>query len=168
LWVDESGLSTSDVRQWMQLRAGEYLINGSGGIGWGLPAAVGVALGQPGRTVIAICGDGSSLYASEAMWTAENRGTAMLIIVLSNRRYATLNAAAEKLISNSLSSFTIEPPVLDFSGLAKLYGWAHACTANELDLEGFLSNIGPKPTRNTLLEIILDPAVKPVTAFRHF
>ncbi len=168
LWVDESGLSTSDVREWMKLRAGEYLINGSGGIGWGLPAAVGAALGRPDRTVIAISGDGSSLYASEAMWTAENRGTKMLLIILSNRRYATLNAAAGKLISGELSSFTIEPPVLDFSGLAKLYGWAHVRTASERDLEKFLGSIGPKPERNTLLEIILDPSVKPVTAFRHF
>lgn len=168
LWVDESGLSTSDVRQWMRLRAGEYLINGSGGIGWGLPAAVGAALGRPDRTVIAISGDGSSLYASEALWTAENRGTAMLMIVLSNRRYATLNAAAGKLIGDSLSSFTIEPPILDFSGLAKLYGWQHVRITTERDLGEFLSRIGLKPERNTLLEIILDPAVKPVTAFRHF
>lgn len=168
MWVDESGLSTSDVRQWMQLHAGEYLINGSGGIGWGVPAAVGVALGRPDRTVIAISGDGSSLYASEAMWTAENRGTAILLIILSNRRYATLNAAAGKLLSSSLSSFTIEPPVLDFSGLAHLYGWAYARTASEQDLEDFIRNIGQKPTRNTLLEIILDPDVKPITANRHF
>ena len=146
----------------------QYLINGSGGIGWGLPAAVGAALGRPDRTVIAISGDGSSLYASEALWTAENRGTAMLMIVLSNRRYATLNAAAGKLIGDSLSSFTIEPPILDFSGLAKLYGWQHVRITTERDLGEFLSRIGLKPKRNTLLEIILDPAVKPVTAFRHF
>ena len=47
IWFDESGLSTSDVRQWMNLPAGEYLINGSGGIGWGLAASVGAAIGNP-------------------------------------------------------------------------------------------------------------------------
>ena len=56
IWIDESGLSTSDVRQWMKLPAGEYLINGSGGIGWGLAAAVGAAIARPDREVIAIIG----------------------------------------------------------------------------------------------------------------
>ncbi len=52
IWFDESGLSTSDVRQWMNLPAGEYLINGSGGIGWGLAASVGAAIGVRERSAV--------------------------------------------------------------------------------------------------------------------
>ena len=166
-WFDESGLSTSDVRQWMKLPAGEYIINGSGGIGWGLAAAVGAAIGKRERLIVAIIGDGSALYASEALWTAAHQGTKMLVIVLSNRRYATLNEAAGRSAGGALDAFTIEPPVLDFSGLAKLYGWRYASASAEDELATFLSAHATIES-NTLLELKLDPALKPVTASRHF
>jgi benzoylformate decarboxylase len=168
LWIDESGLSTSDVRQWMKLPAGDYLINGSGGIGWGLAAAVGAAIGCRERQVVAVIGDGSALYASEALWTASHHETRMLLVILSNRRYATLNEAAGRLAGGALNAFTIEPPVIDFSGLAKLYGWRYAQVSTERELEGLLAKIRGKIAANTLIELTLDPAVKPVTASRHF
>ena len=168
VWVDESGLSTSDVRQWMELNAGCYLINGSGGIGWGLAAAVGAAIGQNKRQVVAVIGDGSALYASEALWSAEHNGTKMLLVVLSNRRYTTLNEAATRLAEGPLEAFNLEPPVIDFSGLAKLYGWRYAQASTEKELDAFLDAARGKIKANTLLELKLDPALKPVTASRHF
>ncbi|MBI4195231.1 MAG: thiamine pyrophosphate-binding protein [Betaproteobacteria bacterium] len=168
LWVDESGLSTSDVRQWMSLPAGAYLINGSGGIGWGLAAAVGAAIGKPKRQVVAIIGDGSALYASEALWTAAHLETKMLLVILSNRRYSTLNEAAGRLAGGPLKSFTIEPPAIDFAGLAALYDWDYAQAASESQLDIFFAATRRGIRRNTLLELKLDPALKPVTAARHF
>ena len=168
LWLDESGLSTSDVRQWMTLPAGEYLINGSGGIGWGLAAAVGAAIGCPERQVVAVIGDGSALYASEALWTAAHRNTRILLVILSNRRYATLNEAARRLAGGELASFTLEPPVMDFSGLATLYGWHYAQASTERELRSSLASMPQRLERNTVLELKLDPALKPVTASRHF
>ena len=168
IWVDEAGLSTSDVRQWMNLKAGEYLINGSGGIGWAVAGSVGVALGQDKRQIVAVIGDGSALYASEALWTAEHHGAKMLTVILSNRRYATLNAAASKLAGGPLRSFTIEPPVIDFSGLATLYGWRYARASTEAELSATIKSLGKRLARNTLLELKLDPSITPVTASRHF
>ena len=168
IWFDESGLSTSDVRQWMNLPAGEYLINGSGGIGWGLAASVGAAIGNPDRQVVAIIGDGSALYASEALWTAAHQRAKLLLIVLSNRRYATLNEAASRLTGKPLDLFTIEPPVIDFSGLATLYDWKYAQASHEAELTAFISKLKGKIKTNTLLELKLDPTIKPVTASRHF
>ncbi len=168
IWVDEAGLSTSDVRQWMELKAGEYLINGSGGIGWGLAASVGAAIGQRQRQIVAVIGDGSALYASEALWSAGHHGTKILLVILSNRRYATLNAAASKLAGGPLKSFTIEPPVIDFSGLAKLYDWHYAGASNESEFEAALKPLSAGLKHNTLLELKLDPALVPVTASRHF
>jgi benzoylformate decarboxylase len=172
IWIDESGLSTSDVRQWMQLKAGEYLINGSGGIGWGLAASVGVAIGRNAgkskRQIVAIIGDGSALYASEALWTAGHHGTRILLVILSNRRYATLNEAASRLTGGPLESFTIEPPVIDFSGLARLYDWNHLVASTDAQMDAALSKLGNPLKQNTLLELKLDSALKPVTASRHF
>ena len=140
----------------------------SGGIGWGLAASVGVALGNRERQVVAIIGDGSALYASEAMWTAAHQGTKLLLVILSNRRYSTLNEAASRFTGKALDLFTIEPPAMDFSGLATLYDWKYAKAATESELDGFLASLRGKVKANTLLELKLDPAVKPVTASRHF
>lgn len=168
LVFDEAGLSTSDVRQWMQCRAGDYIINGSGGIGWGLAASVGGAIGRDDRQVICIVGDGSSLYASECLWTAGNRGTKHLTVVLSNRRYATLNAAASKLTGHDLDLFSIEPPVMDFSGLATLYGLDFVRARNQDELESALEKMNGRVERNTLLELVFENNIAPVTASRHF
>ncbi|MBM3358846.1 MAG: hypothetical protein FJY54_14115 [Betaproteobacteria bacterium] len=168
IWVDESGLSTSDVRQWMRLAGGRYLINGSGGIGWGLAAAVGAALARPAEQVLAVIGDGSTLYASEALWTAAHRRARVLLVVLANRRYSTLNEAAARLAGGALDLFTLEPPVMDFGGLATLYGMGYARAETEEQLGIFLAAHTRGIRENTLLELKLDPAVKPVTASRHF
>lgn len=168
LFFDEAGLSTSDVRQWMNCNSGDYIINGSGGIGWGLAASVGGAIGRDDRQVVCIVGDGSSLYASECLWTAGNRGTKQLTVVLSNRRYATLNAAASKLTGHDLDLFSIEPPVMDFSGLATLYGLDFVRARNQDELEAALKQMGGRVERNTLLELVFENNVQPVTASRHF
>ena len=165
---DEAGLSTSDVRQSMQCRAGEYVTNGSGGIGWGLAAAVGGALGRADRQVVALIGDGSSLYASEALWSAAHHGASLLLVILSNRRYATLNAAASRLGGAAMEAFTLEPPVLDFSGLAALHGYAFLRARHAGELRAALERCGERLERGTLLELVLDPDAVPATAARHF
>jgi benzoylformate decarboxylase len=168
LLFDEAGLSTSDLRQWMRCDAGSYFTNGSGGIGWGLAAAVGAAVGRPERQVMAIIGDGSSLYASEALWSAAHHGTSMLLVVLSNRRYATLNAAAGKLAGGALDAFTLEPPAFDFAGLAALHGWTFVRARTQAALDETLQRWQGRVPDNTLLELVLDPLLVPVTASRHF
>jgi benzoylformate decarboxylase len=168
LLFDEAGLSTSDLRQWMRCDAGSYFTNGSGGIGWGLAAAVGAAVGMPERQVMAIIGDGSSLYASEALWSAAHHGTSMLLVVLSNRRYATLNAAAGKLAGGALDAFTLEPPAFDFAGLAALHGWTFVRARTQAALDETLQRWQGRVPDNTLLELVLDPLLVPVTASRHF
>ncbi|RPI47252.1 MAG: thiamine pyrophosphate-binding protein [Betaproteobacteria bacterium] len=166
--VDEAGLSTSDIRQWMHCNAGEYIINGSGGIGWGLAASVGAAIALPERQVVCVVGDGSSLYASESLWTAANRETRLLSVVLSNRRYATLNQAAAKLTGHDLDLFSIEPPVIDFSGLARLYGLEFVRARTQDELAAALHGLRGGLRRNTLLELVFGNELSPVTASRHF
>jgi thiamine pyrophosphate-dependent acetolactate synthase large subunit-like protein len=102
------------------------------------------------------------------LWTAAHHGTNMLLVVLSNRRYTTLNEAAERLAGGALDACTLEPPVIDFSGLARLYGWRYAAASSEKELGTFLAKTRGKVSANTLLEIRVDPRVKPVTASRHF
>jgi 2-succinyl-5-enolpyruvyl-6-hydroxy-3-cyclohexene-1-carboxylate synthase len=58
--------------------------------------------------------------------------------------------------------------VLDFSGLATLYGGHYASASTERELIRALDTLSHSDQRITLLELKLDPALKPVTASRHF
>jgi benzoylformate decarboxylase len=62
----------------------------SGGLGHGLPAAIGVALGRPGAKVIALLGDGSSMYSIQGLWTAAQLKLPVTFIIVNNRRYEAL------------------------------------------------------------------------------
>ena len=95
----------------------------SGGLGFGLPAALGVAMGKPGKRVIALIGDGSTMYAVQALWTAAQRKLPMTLLILKNQRYAALHEFAR--------IFGYKPgeavpgtalPDIDFVGLAAAQG----------------------------------------------
>ena len=63
----------------------------SGGLGHGLPAAVGIALARPEKRVIAVLGDGSSMYSIQGLWSAAQLGLAMTFIIIKNGRYEALH-----------------------------------------------------------------------------
>lgn len=64
----------------------------SGGLGWGLPCAMGMQLADPDRLVVATMGDGSYLFANPvaAHHVAEVHGIAMLTVVLNNAGYGAV------------------------------------------------------------------------------
>ena len=66
----------------------------SGGLGYSLPAAVGVALAKPDARVIALVGDGSAMYAVQALWSAAQLRLPIVVVILKNRRYAALHEFA--------------------------------------------------------------------------
>jgi acetolactate synthase-1/2/3 large subunit len=68
----------------------------AGGLGWGLPAALGVQLEQPDRTVIATLGDGSYLFANPAAChhAAAMHDLPVLTIVHTNAKWGAVEGAA--------------------------------------------------------------------------
>ena len=95
----------------------------SGGLGHGIPAAVGVALARPDKKVIALIGDGSAMYAIQALWSAAQLRLPITFVILKNRRYAALREFA------SVFGYRAEDPVagtelpdLDFVALAAGHG----------------------------------------------
>ena len=95
----------------------------SGGLGFGLPAAVGVALARPDTKVIALIGDGSSLYSIQALWNAAQLALPITILILKNRSYAALR------MFSPVYGFTADDtlqgtalPQIDFVGLARAFG----------------------------------------------
>lgn len=105
----------------------------SGGLGHGLPAAVGVALARPSEKVIALLGDGSSMYAIQGLWSAVQLGLSISFIIINNGGYAALASfgrifGLDKTVGTQL-------PDIDFCALAEGQGLSavRVTDANGLD-----------------------------------
>ena len=98
-----------------------------GGIGWGLPTALGVKLALGDRPVVALVGDGSALYAIQGLWTAAHYGLAVVFVICNNGGYRILKQRTHALRSfsakgNRYIGMDLEEPTVDFVGLARSLG----------------------------------------------
>jgi benzoylformate decarboxylase len=73
-----------------------FLSAAMGGLGFAMPAAIGLRMALPERPVIAVVGDGSSLYSIQSLWTAAHHGVGVLFVVMANGRYAVMDRLAER------------------------------------------------------------------------
>jgi benzoylformate decarboxylase len=108
----------------------------SGGLGHGLPAAIGVALARPDRKVIAVLGDGSSMYSIQGLWTTAQLALPMVFIVLNNRRYQALHEFGRHFNLQQLPG--TELPQIDFRALAQAQGISAVRIERPADLDGAL------------------------------
>jgi benzoylformate decarboxylase len=158
--VEESPSNRNDLRRHLWIRrAASFFTCASGGLGFAMPAAVGIKLAQPARPVICLVGDGSALYAPQALWSAVQLGTPVTFIVVNNARYAILESVAAFGGLEGLPS--LELPGVDFLALAATYG----CPATRVTDPGELhdairSAIGV--AEPVLLEVVVDPALSPL------
>lgn len=95
--VEETPSTRPDLHRLLPAREPRGFVSAAmGGLGFGLPAAAGLRLGDPSRPVVAVLGDGSSLYAIQGLWSAARYGCGVLFVVLSNGRYAIMDRLADK------------------------------------------------------------------------
>jgi benzoylformate decarboxylase len=73
-----------------------FLSAAMGGLGFALPAATGLRMSDPSRPVVAVVGDGSSLYGIQALWSAAHYRVGALFVILANGGYAVMNRLAEQ------------------------------------------------------------------------
>ncbi|MDQ3944819.1 MAG: thiamine pyrophosphate-dependent enzyme, partial [Actinomycetota bacterium] len=126
--VDEAITTGFYVRMLLRAEApGSYYFCRGGGLGWGVPAALGVKLAQPERPVLCIAGDGSAMYTIQALWTAAHARIPVVVAVVNNRQYAILklNLAASGGRSAAEETFVgmdLDSPPIDYVGLARSMG----------------------------------------------
>ena len=118
--VEEAPSSRSVMHDYLPIHGPEtFYTMCSGGLGHGMPAAVGVALAKPGERVIGLIGDGSAMYAIQALWSAAQLALPMTFLILKNRRYAALQEFAPLFGYGADESVAgTELPDLDFVALA--------------------------------------------------
>jgi benzoylformate decarboxylase len=121
--VLESPSSTLAVRNRLRLsRPGSYFFGAGGGLGFGLPAAVGVQLAQPERPVVCVIGEGSVQYAVSALWTAVAYEVPITVLVLRNEEYAILKWFAG--LESVEGAPGLDLPALESARIAEGYGVA--------------------------------------------
>jgi benzoylformate decarboxylase len=122
--VEEAPSSRQAMQNYLPiLRSETFYTMCSGGLGYAMPAAVGVALGKPGAKVIGLIGDGSSMYSIQALWSAAQLTLPITFIVLKNRRYAALQEFAPTFGFGPDEPLAgTELPDIDFVALARGQG----------------------------------------------
>jgi len=155
--VDE-GLTSS--RQITALRPHRdrygYHALASGGIGWGLPASVGVSMANPERPVVCFSGDGSAMYSIQALWTAAHHQLPLTVVISNNGGYRIIK---QRLLAfhgddHYVGMDFVDPPV-DFAGLAKSLGLEAMRITEAKDLPSALSSAFRRPGAK-LIEVVVD------------
>ncbi|WP_257169856.1 thiamine pyrophosphate-binding protein [Bradyrhizobium sp. SRS-191] len=131
----------------------------SGGIGWGLPASVGVSLANPDRPVVCYSGDGSAMYSIQALWTAAHHKLPLSIVIVNNGGYRIIK---QRLLSfhgddNYIGMDFVDPPV-DFAGLARSLGCEALRVSDPRELKPVLSEAFRRPGTK-LIEVMVSNAV---------
>ncbi|MDX6699952.1 MAG: benzoylformate decarboxylase, partial [Baekduia sp.] len=119
--VLESPSSTLALRNRLRIsRPGSYYFGSAGGLGFGLAAALGVQLAQPGRPVVCVLGEGSAQYAITGFWTAKAYNIPVTFLVLRNSEYAILKWFAT--LEQIEGAPGLDLPALDVAATAASYG----------------------------------------------
>ena len=153
--VEEAPSSRAAMHDYLPIvdRDGFYTC-ASGGLGHGLPAAIGVALARPHEKIIALLGDGSSMYAIQGLWSAAQLALGITFVIVKNERYEALlefgrHFGLQRTIGTSL-------PNIDFCALARGQG-VKAISVNRRDaLDDALCSAFATTAEPTLVEVAVD------------
>jgi benzoylformate decarboxylase len=95
--VEECPSSQPELYQRVPVRAPfGFLSTANGCLGFGLAGSIGLRMGLPDRPVVAVLGDGSTMYAIQALWSAARYDVGVLLVVLANGRYAVMDGLARR------------------------------------------------------------------------
>ncbi|MCG7210555.1 benzoylformate decarboxylase [Streptomyces arenae] len=135
--VNESTSTMAQQIEWLPTnRTGSFFATASGGIGWGTPAAVGVALGDRDRgvrrPVVGLIGDGSFQYSVQAVYTAAQHRLPIVYVVMHNQEYSILKSFA--VLEETPGVPGLDLPGLDIASVARGFG----CRAVDVETAGDL------------------------------
>jgi benzoylformate decarboxylase len=152
--VEEAPSSRGPMHEYLPITEKDgFYTCASGGLGHGLPASIGVALGRPGEKVIAVLGDGSSMYAIQGLWTAAQLRLPISFVIVNNRRYEALvhfgrHFGLQNVVGSKL-------PDIDFAAIAGGQGVEAVRVEGAAGLDAALTAsfaaAGP-----TLVEVVVD------------
>ncbi len=159
--VVHEGLTSTNCLPNLLAYRDRYSFHGfaSGGIGWALPAAVGVQIAQKSRPVCAVVGDGSSMYSIQALWTAAHLQLPITYVIANNGSYKILKQRLKSFHNNeNFIGMDLSQPNIDFVGLARSLGLEARRCSNPDDFYDTLSHLIRKGGPN-LIEVRIDGSI---------
>jgi len=162
--VDEAIATSSAVRSFLNSSwSRQYSFLRGGGLGWGMPAAVGCSLGLGREPVVCLVGDGAALYSPQALWTAAYEKLPVTFIVMNNREYNIL-----KNFMRSQAHFTssrterfpameIDNPPIDYVALATSMGVRAQRIVRATDIAPAVE-AGIRSGETNLIEVVIGTA----------
>ena len=137
-----------------------------GGIGWGLPATIGVKFALPDRPVVGLIGDGSAMYTCQALWTAARYRVGAIFVIFNNTSYRILKQRVHALRGHAAQTdiyvaMDLTDPAVDFVGLARSLGIPADRATTVAEATDLLKQAlaGGEPM---LIDVALDRAFKPM------
>jgi benzoylformate decarboxylase len=128
----------------------------SGGLGYGLPASVGIALGHPQRRTVCLIGDGSAMYSIQALWTAAQRKLPLTIVVINNAGYGAMRSFSQVMQVRNVPGLDL--PGIDFVQIAQGLGCDAVRVSKASELAPALAR-GLAHDGVSLIEVMVDSAV---------
>lgn len=128
LVFQEAASNQAHVLNALRPSAPEQLMNGrGGGIGPGLPGALGAQLARPDRQVVGVCSDGAAMYSITALWTAAHHRIPAKFVMLNNGDYRILKLNMVEYLGSAVKGrkfvgMDLDDPPLRFDRLAEAMG----------------------------------------------
>ncbi|MCC0034439.1 MAG: 5-guanidino-2-oxopentanoate decarboxylase [Hoeflea sp.] len=94
---------------------------GFGTLGYAAPAAIGAALGHPGRPAVALLGDGGFQFTLAELGSACDCGADVAFLVWNNAGYREIETS---MTGSNITPIGVTPSAPDFSMVASAYGLA--------------------------------------------
>jgi benzoylformate decarboxylase len=137
-----------------------------GGIGWGLPAAIGAKVALPGRPVVALVGDGSAMYTVQGLWTAARYRLPVIWVIFNNTSYRILKQRLVMLrgLAEQADKFVgmeLNDPPIDFVGLARSLGIEGQRAATVKDATDLIGK-ALKDGTAMLIDVDMERGYKPI------
>ena len=136
----------------------------SGGLGYSLPAAVGMALGKPRQRTVCLIGDGSAMYSIQALWTAAQRKLPLTVVVINNSGYGAMRSFSQVMQVRNVPG--LELPGIDFVRLAEGMGCEAVRVTKTAELGDALKR-GMAHAGTNLVEVVVDSAVPVLYGQKH-
>jgi benzoylformate decarboxylase len=155
--VEEAPSHRPAMQKFMPMRGGDsFYTMSSGGLGWSLPAAVGIALGKSDRRTVCLIGDGSAMYSIQALWTAAQRKLPITVVVINNSGYGAMRSFSQVMQVRNVPGLDL--PGLDFIKLAEGMGCDAVRVSKASELPSALVR-GLSHDGVSLIEVMVDSAV---------
>jgi benzoylformate decarboxylase len=155
--VEEAPSHRPAMQNFMPMRGQDsFYTMASGGLGFGLPASVGMALGRPGIRTVCLIGDGSAMYSIQALWTAAQRQLPLTVVVLNNSGYGAMRSFSQVMQVRNVPGLDL--PDIDFVKIAQGLGCNAVRVSKASELAPALKR-GLAHDGTSLIEVMVDSAV---------